>query len=1784
MALMFGIGLCRLLPAHAQETLRFDQKYIEAIKKSSGISPVAMDAFGDQIDLATGGATFRWTDIDVPGNNALPVRLQRSLVVEDKRHGDGQLHGFGSMGSLDIPYLKGVFSTYGWQVTGSDPNARCSHPSAPPPMAGGKLGASDYWSGNWLHIPWEGDQAILQNPAAEIPRPAGSASLITRNFWVFQCLPSTKNQYPGEGFIARSPSGEKYYFDWVVTRPFGALTKRLGNYGDGKTGAFVASMARETVFFLVTRIEDRFGNWVTYDYDGSNLRKITASDGRFITLTWSGGQVISAQSNLGTWTYASTREGFTVTPPDGNRWVYVQGGLMEIEPSQDLPVYDPTPRCPLPDLSTGTYSLAVTHPSGATATFHFQVKRHFKNNVPEMCNSFIDGGLTSYKYLTIPNFSDTFTLVSKTVTGIALPAMQWTYSYTGGGPFAFEDVCSNPPTPYACPPNKTTVVRGPDRSYKRYTFGNLYNVNSGQLLRIDEGYETGAAPDVQVVIQRSKVNSYITADDLSTQPFPDCVGSPGSWSLENIILGCLRPQKERDTTQDGVTFSASTTAFDKWARPLSSTKHSSLGYTRTDKTSYYDNASLWILGQIARRETDGVEVSEATFDPATALPTAYARFGKPQQSLTYNLTTGTQDGTIATVKDGNGHVTRVEDWHRGVPRKITFADNRTISAQVLDTGWIASVTDENGYKTCYAYDAMGRVKQITYPSETQMGICDTSRWAPTKITFQDGYQAAYGVPAGHWRQITYTGRGRKLLILDALWRPVVEQALDLDDVPGTDSETIKRYDGTGRMVFESYPMNTGGAAAYSDTGLRGVHTSYDSLDRPVLVAKDSEIGSLHWTTRYLSGFQAQVTDPRNNRTITAYQAFDQPTTEWPVSIVAADGRPEETQTLIERDVFGKPLSLTRRNAAGTVAATRAYDYNAAQELCKTVEPETDATLMGYDGAGNLQWSAAGLPPGTVCSATGNTAAILARKAVRSYDPRDRLLGISYADHRADVAFSYTPDGKLETAAAYNGGTDVVTTTYTYNRRRLMTGERMVAGSKDLRIGYGYDSNGNLSSLAYPSGLVVPFDPNGLGQPGRAGTYATGVTYYPNGGIRQFTYGNGIVHTLAQNERGLPERSRDAYGSTAYLDDSYDYDGNGNVAAISDGLTGHRGDRTMTYDGLDRLLTTASPMFAGAVATYRYDALDNLTAVKAPGRDQEYIYDAHWRLTNVVDAASGSTVVGLGYDEQGNVNNKKGMLFDFDLGNRLRGVSGTASASYIYDAHGRRVRDITTGPKWSLYSNAGQLLYVEDDRTGSRTSYIYLGGSLVAQDSNVPPVGMPQLSVPASSTTGAYTVQWTAATNAERYEVQEQADGGSFAGIYSGTGLSVARSNPDGTYGYRVRACTTAGCGNWSATATVLVTRAPTEGPGITAPASGLNGSYTISWTAVPLADRYVLQESGNAGGSWATAYSGSARQKAFAGHAAGSWSYRAQGCNANGCGPWSAMATVQVFYPPATAPALSAPASDYDGAYTVSWAAVNGASSYSLEEGVNGGTWRTAYSGGAVTKTFSGKSSGGYAYRAKACNAAGCGPASAAKTVQVTLPPASAPVPSAPALSSTGSYTVSWAAVAGASSYALEERFNSGSWTGVYSGSALSKALSGRSQGTYAYRLRACNAAGCSPNSATRTMVVDFRPAAPTLTLPSSTTSHSFPVKWTSSATATSYRLEQSADGGAWTVAYSGTALSVSLGRPNATYRYRVQACNGYGCGAYSAIRTITVDWEPCRMCIAPAGSVEADAELEDAP
>ncbi len=738
-------------------------------------------------------------------------------------------------------------------------------------------------------------------------------------------------------------------------------------------------------------------------------------------------------------------------------------------------------------------------------------------------------------------------------------------------------------------------------------------------------------------------------------------------------------------------------------------------YSKVETTEYHDDTVLWALGQVKRTTTSGFETSKTEFG-WKALPWKTYGFGKLQQTLTYDTISTVasgQLGTLKTVADGNNNVTTLTSWKRGIPQAIQYPatsespSGATQSAVVNDDGWIASVTDENGYITSYTYDAMGRLASIAYPAG------DVPASNPVTFSFQQVNAADRGLPAGHWMHVRMQGNRHTHTYYDGLWRPVMTLDYDITDPTyNTQTQTIQRYDSSGRLAFQSYPNRH---VADFNQSLPGVWTVYDALDRQISVSQDSELGPLTTTSEYLSGFMTRVTNPRGYKTLTRYAVYDQPAYDWPVTINQADSTADNASTDIVRDVFGKPTAMRRRNADGSLGVWRNYVYAWDQSLCKAIEPESGASVFYNDGANNLLWSASGLNLPSLTDCSFSEAQSSGRVVTRAYDNRSRLTGLQFPDGRGNQSWAYMPDGLPASITTNNAnGGDTVINSYNYNKRRLLTGESISQpGWYTWGIGYGYDANGSLATQTYPTNFSVSFAPNALGQPTQAGPYATGVQYYPNGGIKQFTYGNGVVHTMLQNARQLPDRSTDG----AALDLEYHYDVNGNVEFIGDWVPG-QSHRWMTYDGLDRLSSVGSAMFGGDHwHRFTYDALDNLKSWKLGGvkDNAEYVYDSKNQLTNIKNSA-GASIVGLSYDVQGNLSNKNGQGYQFDYGNRLREVTGK-EWFYRYDGYGRRVLSgRADGITVSQYSQSGQLMYAEQTGKGN-FEHIYLRGSLVATRNN-----------------------------------------------------------------------------------------------------------------------------------------------------------------------------------------------------------------------------------------------------------------------------------------------------------------------------------------------------------------------------------------------------------------------------------------------------------------------------------
>ena len=1253
--------------AYAQTATVIEEQY-KQIKAPHAFSKIGTDLFGDKVNLYNGTAQFIQTDISLPGNNELAVELGRRFSAGQRIMGS---RPFGRW-DFEIPHLHGLFgATDGWKSNVYAPGTRCTSFGPPPTTVGGPTRAAwdpeDFWNGSFLYVPGQGDQQLLARSSdfTAAPGPVADYPIVTSSLWSVSCLPNLANDSStdhklGEGFVAVSPNGVKYRFDWMASYPALSLT-RSSEIEPGASDA----LARKEVWMFPTLVTDRFGNWVRYTYDPvvpTHLLRIESSDGRAISFTYdaqtTSGRVLSATDGTRTWNYRyNTTDLSGITLPDGSSWQFSNSD----EVNRNVNV-SPAQSCDTPvGFSSDPRVFTMTHPSGATGTFTFRGTAHGRAGIPKTCES------SNFWVQRPAMFYYTEALSTKTISGPGLATMSWNYDY--GTPTGSYAPCDG-----ACARSKTVSVTDPGGVTTRYTFGNHYRYTEGRLEQVSVG-------NLRTTTTRYR--------PFNAGPYASVYGYNygGGRDGDSDISVYIAPVDQRITSQEGVDFvwEADPNAFDLLGRATVVNRYSSLGYRRVDRTDYADKYPLWVLNKVAKlteTQTGKVEVLN-TYDSATANLLSVSRFGSLATRYTYNA-----DSTVATEQDGRLQTTTYSNFKRGIPQSIRYADGSTQSAVVNDIGKITSLTNEVGSTHTFGYDAMGRLASIAYPA------ADSVAWNQTTLSFAPIGAQEYDLGAGHWKQTVTTGGATEINYLDALWRPVYVERYDSADVANTSRIVKHQYDFEGRTTFESYPQRSYGSIA------GGVSSGYDALGRLTTRSIGSELGPLNEYYGYISGFQKSYTDAKGNTAYTSYQAFDQPSEDAITGITM----PEGVALSIARDVFGKTKSITRSGAG--LSQTRSYVYDGYERLCKTIEPETGATVQDYDLADNVAWRATGLalPSTTSCDTTSVAAA---KKMAFTYDLRNRLKDTTFGDGSAAINRTYTLDGLQDTVSS-NGSK----WTYSYNKRRLLEGESLAYGSTTYAIGRSYDANGSLSQLRYPgNNLTVAYNPNALGEPRQAGTYATGVTYHPSGAIAGFTYGNGIRRTMAQNVRGLPSRSTDA----GVLDESYTYDKNANVESIVDQLQSVA-TRSMTYDGLNRLKTTTAPSLWGT-ATYGYDTLDNLTstAISGGANTRTTIHNIDYTTNRLASITNGPAKFSFtyGYDGQGNITSRGAQSYTFDMANRMTAAPGRAT--YVYDGLGRRVSVVGTDGvnRVQVYSQGGQLLYVAPT-SGTATKYVYLHNHQIAE--------------------------------------------------------------------------------------------------------------------------------------------------------------------------------------------------------------------------------------------------------------------------------------------------------------------------------------------------------------------------------------------------------------------------------------------------------------------------------------
>jgi RHS repeat-associated protein len=1321
-------------PAGAYESTSntlYDE-YDKSVKLSKTISALGVDLFGETVDMKSGQLGFSVTDVSLPGNNALPVAFGRKYSVRDVK---GYLIDDGAFGdwNLDIPSLS-TTSIGGWR------DQRCTAPTSastqqhinslvPPTLSISKTDYTpnsptyglttkhfvyprQYWNGFHADMP-NGGEMLLPGANSKLPSSGGPYFWVTNQRTSFSCLPTVKNA-TGEGFVAITPDGTKYFFDWMALNWEPRINVGFGYYYE-----------RYRSSLYVTRVEDRFGNWVNYTYANAanlpiKLTQITSSDGRQLNVSYTPNPyrdyVSSVTDGTRTWRYEYDR--FTtnipslrkVILPDNSYWEtkFSSSGITGLSDARvDYWYYTDPQRISHTCSDPGTvvarsFLGTIKHPNGAIGEFVIKPTRIGRSNVKKDCQYNTTFSPRAPRYA-LENFEqntqavqyDALSLNKKTVSGPGTPSVVSTYEYTSNkigfdttGMGCISETCAG---------KNFTKVTHSDGSFQKFTFGNSYAYNEGKLLLVENG--SG------VSVLQTEANTYKLP--VSGQPYHVPVGySPQRGQTLAYDSEYLIPQKSSTTTVSGVNFNSVVNSFDAYERPLSVTKSSSTGNTKTDVIAYLDDLNKFVLGlvtSVTNSDTGKIQ-SQTDYDANSLLPIRSYNFGLLSETNVYN-----SNGTLATTIDPKGAATNFSNYKRGIPQTVSFPDGSSITAAVNDLGWITSTTDQLASVTSYEYDSMGRISKINYPTG------DTNAWAPTNYMFSENKTTENlympGASYGQWRQSVWDDRKAQVTYFDAYLRPILEQEWDWAD-GATIRHVFRRYDLQGREVFKSYPTGS-----FTDPNtLLGTHTEYDALGRVTKVKQDSELGVLTTSTDYLNGFQTKTTNPKGVVTRQGYQVFDAPDTSRPVFTVYAEGTPESKVHDVARDVFGNVFAHAMRDAAHTYTKHHWYVRDANMRVCKTTTPEGGATHYEYDANGNVIRMADGDQTYTNTSTCDAHNIALSEKTVTTYDVMNRVTSIDVpGGANGDKAYGYEADG-LVSYINNTSNNQATVNRYAYNKRRLLTGESSEqTGWYVWGMGYAYNNNAALSRITYPTSFYVDYAPNGLGQATQAasihGTWANNVQYYPNGAVKQFTYGNGIVHTMYQNARQLPAATVAKLGNQSIQENHHVFDANGNVSYIGDPANGERNARAMQYDALDRLTQVHSPNNFG-VANYQYDALDNLKRSTLGAAGFTYHYDTNNRIQRVDRDGGGS--YNYTHDARGNiVNDGRHPQFTYDRANRLFDVSGVEG--YRYDGNNRRVLawSPASGSIISVYGQNGQLFYQQNERENQNYEYIYLGDDLVA---------------------------------------------------------------------------------------------------------------------------------------------------------------------------------------------------------------------------------------------------------------------------------------------------------------------------------------------------------------------------------------------------------------------------------------------------------------------------------------
>ena len=430
-----------------------------------------------------------------------------------------------------------------------------------------------------------------------------------------------------------------------------------------------------------------------------------------------------------------------------------------------------------------------------------------------------------------------------------------------------------------------------------------------------------------------------------------------------------------------------------------------------------------------------------------------------------------------------------------------------------------------------------------------------------------------------------------------------------------------------------------------------------------------------------------------------------------------------TQTILFASYdFDELDRLTGITNPGSATINTVLEYDAHDNQSRVIDDNSIETIFTYDDFGR-RVTRTSADSGTTDYSYDESGNLLQQTDGNSttlthyYDDLNRLIRIDN-DTATLITYGYdeTVEGSLQNGFLTSMQDGSGSSVYLYNIHGELVKETRTTSNKTFITEYGYNDNGELEYLIYPSGRKITYLRTATGKlssieslyQNKTGILADNISEIPFGSIDFLKLGSS--QQLTKTFDSLYRLDTETVPSLFERD--YNYWSNNQVKDITDAISAN--DHSFSYDDLGQLDLADGPY---GVIDYDLDNIGNRQTKTVNSTEvTSYGYQAS---TNRLNRVTDTGTTNYGYDNAGSLTSADtdNTLFTWTDDQRLATVSRNSSqvAFYQYDDWGQRTVKTVNSSQTTIfvYDQYGNLLSEADEQGSISKEYVYLEGRIFA---------------------------------------------------------------------------------------------------------------------------------------------------------------------------------------------------------------------------------------------------------------------------------------------------------------------------------------------------------------------------------------------------------------------------------------------------------------------------------------